>query len=37
MRNIKNVLKEHQNKLENFFFMAKTCLTNKSKEIYRQI
>ena len=37
MRNIKNVLKEHQNKLDNFFFMAKTYLTNKSKEIYKQI
>ena len=35
-RNIKNVLKEHQTILDNFI-MAKTCLTNRSKEVYRQI
>ena len=35
-RNIKNVLKEHQAILDNFI-MAKTCLTNRSKEVYRQI
>ena len=35
-RNIKNVLKEHQTILDSFI-MAKTCLTNRSKEVYRQI
>ena len=35
-RNIKNVLKEHQTILDNFI-MAKTCLTNRSKEVYRQL
>ena len=35
-RNIKNVLNEHQTILDNFI-MAKTCLTIRSKEVYRQI